>query len=611
MISIYAFVFLRKILREDGGFSFFRVMVLRGEIIMNTLVIVLIAAVCLFCGYTFYGRWLAKKWGIDPKAKTPAVALEDGQDYVPTDGWTVFAHQFSSIAGAGPVTGAIQAAAFGWVPVLLWVILGGIFFGAVTDFGALYASVKNEGKSMGLLIEKYIGRTGRKLFLLFCWLFTLIVTAAFADMVAGTFNAYETIDGVTSLSAAATVNGAAGSISLLFIAFAVVFGLIQKKAQFHGWKQTLLGLVCTVAAFVIGMNCPLITTKANWSYMVFAYIFLAAVLPMWLLMEPRDLMTTFMFAGMIIGAVVGLLVAHPAMNLAPYTGFHNEKSGDLFPILFVTVACGAVSGFHSLVSSGTSSKAITNEKDMPKVGFGAMLLESLLAVLALCVAGAAASADGTPAAGTPFAIFSSGVAGFLEMFGIPVYAAQCFMTMCVSALALTSLDSVARIGRMSFQELFSIDDMEHAEGWRKLLCNKYFATVITLVCGYILTQIGYSNIWPLFGSANQLLSALVLITLCVFLRVTGRENRTLLVPLVVMLCVTFTALVERCIALVKAYNAGTAVFMVEGLQLIIAVLLMVLGVIIVVHSGKVLFSKSTASKTENDKRSEMNKPAHC
>ena len=577
---------------------------------MNTLVIVVIAACCLAAGYLLYGRWLAHKWGIDPNAKTPAVTKEDGQDYVPTDGWVVFAHQFSSIAGAGPVTGAIQAAVFGWVPVFLWIILGGIFFGAVTDFGALYASVKNEGKSMGLLIEQYIGKTGKKLFLLFCWLFTLIVTAAFADMVAGTFNAYETVDGVTSLSAAATVNGAAGSISLLFIAFAVVFGLIQKKAQFHGWKQTLLGLVCTVAAFVIGMNCPLITTKTNWSYMVFAYIFLAAVLPMWLLMEPRDLMTTFMFAGMIIGAVVGLLVAHPAMNLAPYTGFHNEKSGDLFPILFVTVACGAVSGFHSLVSSGTSSKAITNEKDMPKVGFGAMLLESLLAVLALCVAGAAASADGTPATGTPFAIFSSGVAGFLEMFGIPVYAAQCFMTMCVSALALTSLDSVARIGRMSFQELFSVDDMEHAEGWRKLLCNKYFATVITLVCGYILTQIGYSNIWPLFGSANQLLSALVLITLCVFLRVTGRENRTLLVPLVVMLCVTFTALVERCIALVKAYNAGTAV-LVEGLQLIIAVLLMVLGVIIVVHSGKVLFSKSTASKTENDKRSEMNKPAHC
>ena len=555
---------------------------------MNTLVIVLIAAVCLLAGYTCYGRWLAKKWGIDPNAKTPAVLHNDGQDYVPTDGWTVFSHQFSSIAGAGPVTGAIQAAAFGWLPVLLWIILGGIFFGAVTDFGALYTSVKNDGKSMGLLIERYIGKTGRKLFLVFSWLFTLIVTAAFADMVAGTFNAYTVTDGVETLSSAARVNGAAGSISLLFIVFAMAFGLMQKHFHLTGRKETAVGLLWTVLALGLGMCIPLVAGKDVWIYLTFAYIFLASVLPMWMLMQPRDFMTTFMFAGMIIGAVLGLVVAHPSMNLPAFTGFHNEGLGDLFPILFVTVACGAVSGFHSLVSSGTSSKTIANEKDMLKVGYGAMVLESLLAVIALCVAGAAAAADGTAASGTPFQIFSAGVAGFLEMFGIPVYVAQCFMTMCVSALALTSLDSVARIGRMSFQELFSVDDMEQAEGWRKVLCNKYFATVVTLACGYILTKIGYSNIWPLFGSANQLLSALVLITLCVFLKVTGRENRTLFPPLIIMLCVTFTALVERSIALVRAFQAGSAMFMVEGLQLVIAVLLMILGVIIVATSGKKL-----------------------
>ena len=558
---------------------------------MNTLVIVAIAAVCLLAGYTLYGRWLANKWGIDPKAKTPAYTKEDGKDYVPTDGWVVFAHQFSSIAGAGPVTGAIQAAAFGWLPVLLWILLGGIFFGAVTDFGALYASVKNEGKSMGLLIEKYIGKTGRKLFLLFCWLFTLIVIAAFADMVAGTFNAYTVTDGVASLAENAQVNGAAGTISILFMVFAVIFGLIQKQCKVSGWKEVVLGLVCTVAALGIGMNLPMVTDKATWSYITFAYIFLASVLPMWLMKQPRDYMTTFMFAGMIIGATLGLVVAHPNMNLPVYTGFHNDNLGNLFPILFVTVACGAVSGFHSLVSSGTSSKTVANEKDMLKVGYGAMVLESLLAVLALCVAGAAAAADGTAAAGTPFQVFSGGVAGLLEMFGVPVYVASCFMTMCVSALALTSLDAVARIGRMSFQELFSVDDMEHAEGWRKLLCNTYFSTIVTLAFGYILTQVGYSNIWPLFGSANQLLSALVLITLCVFLKVTGRENKTLFPPLIIMLCVTFTALVQRTIGLVKAFNAGTAVFMVEGLQLIIAILLMVLGVVIVVNSGKELFNK--------------------
>ena len=489
------------------------------------------------------------------------------------------------------MTGAIQAAAFGWLPVLLWVILGGIFFGAVTDFGALYASVKNEGKSMGLLIERYIGKTGRKLFLLFCWLFTLIVIAAFADMVAGTFNAYTVADGAAVLSPAAQTNGAAGSISLLFIVFAMIFGVIQKKLQLKGWKKTAAGLACTAAALGIGMAFPLAAGKDTWSYLTFAYIFMAAVLPMWLLMQPRDYMTTFMFAGMIIGAAAGLAVAHPSMNLPAYTGFKNASMGDMFPILFVTVACGAVSGFHSLVSSGTSSKTISNEKDMLKVGYGAMVLESLLAVLALCVAGAAAGADGTPAVGTPFQIFSAGVAGFLEMFGIPMYVAQCFMTMCVSALALTSLDSVARIGRMSFQELFSTDDMEQAEHWRQVVCNKYFATMITLACGFILTKIGYSNIWPLFGSANQLLSALVLITLCVFLKVTGRENRTLFPPLIIMLCVTFTALIERSIALVHAFGAGSAVFMVEGLQLIIAALLMVLGVIFVYTSGRELFRK--------------------
>ena len=566
---------------------------------MNTLVIVLIAAVVLFGAYVFYGRWLANKWGIDPKAKTPAVEFNDGKDFVPTNGWTVFSHQFSSIAGAGPVTGAIQAAAFGWLPVLLWVLIGGVFFGAVTDFGALYASVKNKGKSMGMLIEKYIGKTGRKLFLIFSWIFCCIVVAAFADMVAGTFNAYTVTDaGVTELAAAATTNGAAGMISIMFMVVAVVLGLIQKKFNLTGWKEAVVGIVCIVASFAIGMNCPLIFGKAAWSYITFVYIFFAAVLPMWLLKQPRDYMTTFMFICMIAGAVVGLVVAHPTMNLPVFTGFTNEKLGTMFPILFVTVACGAVSGFHSLVSSGTSSKTIENEKDMPKVGYGAMVLESLLAVLALCVAGAAAAADGTPAAGTPFQVFSSGVAGFFEMFGVPVYVATAFMTMCVSALALTSLDAVARIGRMSFQELFSVDDMEHAEGWRKLFCNVYFSTVITLAFGFLLTKIGYANIWPLFGSANQLLSALVLITLCVFLKVTGRSNKMIFPPLVIMLCVTFTALVQRFLAMVKAISAAAstaipagettwgAVFIANGLQLILAVLLIVLGLTIVIHSFK-------------------------
>ena len=575
---------------------------------MNTLVIVLIAAVCLICAYVGYGRWLANKWGIDPNAKTPAVRLEDGKDYVPADGWTVFSHQFSSIAGAGPVTGAIQAAAFGWLPVLLWILIGGIFFGAVTDFGALYASVKNDGRSMGLLIEKYIGKTGRRLFLLFCWLFCCIVIAAFADMVAGTFNAYAVTDGVTSLAPAAESNGAAGMVSIMFMIFAVVFGLVERKFKLSGWKEAVMAIIFIIACFALGMQFPLIFGKQTWSCITFIYIFFAAIMPIWILKQPRDYMTTFMFIAMIAAAVVGLLLAHPTMNLPVYTGFNNEKLGTMFPILFVTVACGAVSGFHSLVSSGTSSKTVSNEKDMLKVGYGAMVLESLLAVLALCVAGAAASADGTPAEGTPFQIFSRGVAGFMSMFGISSHVATVFMTMCVSALALTSLDAVARIARMSFQELFSVDDMEHAEGWRKLLCNVYFSTILTLAFGYILTKVGYANIWPLFGSANQLLSALVLITLCVFLKVTGRSNKMLFPPLIIMLCVTFTALVQRFLAMVKAIqNAAAvtipagettwgAVFIANGLQLIIAVLLIILGLTIVINSAR----SYTQSKTNSE-----------
>ncbi len=560
---------------------------------MNGLVIVLIAIVVLGAGYLLYGRWLANKWGLDPKAKTPAYTHEDGQDYVPSSKLTVFAHQFSSIAGAGPVTGPILASVFGWVPVLLWLLIGGLFFGAVQDFGALYASVKNEGKSMGMIIEKYIGRTGRKLFMLFCWLFTLLVMAAFTDMVAGTFVG-KGVEGMTKATSYA--NSAAASISMLFIVVAIIFGLIQKKVgKMKEWVRAVVAIALLVVMFVIGMKLPMYATKTAWIYIVMAYLFLASVMPMWLLMEPRDYMTTFMLLGMIIGAVVGVIAEHPTMKLNAFNGF-NVDGSYLFPTLFVTIACGAVSGFHSLVSSGTSSKTISNEKDMPMVGYGAMVVESLLGVIALVVVGAVA-VNGTKPEGTPFSIFSTGVAGFFEKFGIPVQVATVFMTMCVSALALTSLDSVARIGRMSFQELFYGDttDTSKMPGWQKVLTNKYFATIITLFFGYLLTLGGYNNIWPLFGSANQLLAALVLIALAVFLKTTGRTGWTLYIPMFVMLAVTFTALIQKTIALVSNIVSGQATFLVDGLQFIVAILLMVLGVLVAFSCLKKLF---TAKKTE-------------
>lgn len=580
----FLFLSLCKYLRRESP---------NGEKTMNGLVIVLIAIVVLGAGYLLYGRWLASKWGLDPKAKTPAYTHEDGQDYVPSSKLTVFAHQFSSIAGAGPVTGPILASVFGWVPVLLWLLIGGLFFGAVQDFGALYASVKNEGKSMGMIIEKYIGRTGRKLFMLFCWLFTLLVMAAFTDMVAGTFVG-KGVEGMTKATGYA--NSAAASISMLFIVVAIIFGLIQKKVgKMKEWVRAVVAIALLVVMVIIGMKLPMYATKTAWIYIVMAYLFLASVMPMWLLMEPRDYMTTFMLLGMIIGAVVGVIAEHPTMKLNAFSGF-NVDGSYLFPTLFVTIACGAVSGFHSLVSSGTSSKTISNEKDMPMVGYGAMVVESLLGVVALVVVGAVA-VNGTKPEGTPFSIFSTGVAGFFEKFGIPVQVATVFMTMCVSALALTSLDSVARIGRMSFQELFYGDttDTSKMPGWQKVLTNKYFATIITLFFGYLLTLGGYNNIWPLFGSANQLLAALVLIALAVFLKTTGRTGWTLYIPMFVMLAVTFTALIQKIIALVSNIASGQATFLVDGLQFIVAILLMVLGVLVAFSCLKKLF---TAKKQE-------------
>ena len=560
--------------------------------VMNGLVIVLIGIVALSAGYLLYGRWLAKKWGIDPKAKTPAYTHEDGQDYVPSSKFTVFSHQFSSIAGAGPVTGPILASVFGWVPVLLWLIIGGLFFGAVQDFGALYASVKNEGKSMGMIIEKYIGKTGRKLFMLFCWLFTLLVIAAFTDMVAGTFNGV----GLDSAETA-YANLAAASISMLFIVVAVIFGVIQKHVgKMNEWVKAVVAIALLVAMFAVGMKLPIYASKTAWIYIIMAYLFLASVLPMWLLMQPRDYMTTFMLLGMIIGAVVGVVVAHPQMQLNAFNGFNVNGSG-LFPTLFVTIACGAVSGFHSLVSSGTSSKTVSNEKDMPMIGYGAMVVESLLGIVALVVVGAVA-VGGTKPEGTPFAIFSSGVAGFLEKLGVPVQVATVFMTMCVSALALTSLDSVARIGRMSFQELFygESTDPKQMTPAQRVLTNKYFATVITLFFGYLLTLGGYSNVWPLFGSANQLLAAMVLIALAVFLKTTGRTGWTLYIPMFVMLAVTFTALVQKTIALAANIAAHNATFLVDGLQLIVALLLMILGVLVAYSCLKKLFTTTKNSE---------------
>ena len=551
----------------------------------------LIAIVVLAFGYFGYAKWLEKTWGIDLKRPTPAVSKNDGKDFSPASRWTVFAHQFTSITGAGPVTGPIIAAMFGWLPALLWMLVGGVFFGAVQDFTALYASVKNGGRSIGMIIEDYVGRTGRRLFLLFCWLFTMLVIAAFCDMVANTFN------GFSKTGAELMPNAAAASISLLYMFVAVLFGLYLKYCKPSAGVQFVVGVVLMVAMLAVGIAFPVYADALTWRYVVFAYLFAASVMPMWLLKTPRDYLSMFLLIGMIVCGVAGVCIQNPTINMPAYVGF-TVKNLDLFPILFVTVACGAVSGFHSLVSSGTSSKMVASEGDMRLVGYGSMCVEVVLGVVSLIVVCAAAN-NGVLPVGTPFQTFSHSVASFLTtIFGVPQQIAACILTMCVSALALTSVDAVARIGRMSLQELFMPSEGEEKNAVQKVFTNTVFSTVLTLLGGYALCIAGYMSVWPLFGSANQLLSALVLTGLAVFLKSTGRKGWMLYGPMAIMFVVTMTALIEQIIKIFGAISAGNFVLMVHGLQLVVAVALIVLALLVVYHC--VLKLKDAAPVVKRD-----------
>lgn len=557
---------------------------------MSGILMMVIAIVVLGGAYLLYGRYLQKKWGIDPNAKTPAYELQDGVDYVPADTNVVFGHQFASIAGAGPINGPIQAAIFGWLPVLLWILIGGVFFGAVQDFAAMYASVKNKGRTIGYIIEEYIGKLGKKLFLLFTWLFCILVVAAFADVVAGTFNGFVANEsGVVSKVAA---NGAVATTSVLFILEAVVLGMILKYAKLNKWVNTAIAIVMLVAAVVLGLQFPVYLSRDVWHLIIFAYVLIACVAPVWALLQPRDYLNSYLLIFMIAGAVIGVFVSNPSCNLKAFTGF-NVDGQYLFPILFVTIACGAVSGFHSLVSSGTASKQIKNEKNMLPVSFGAMLMESMLAVIALiAVASFAKGEAASQGLTTQPQIFAGAIANFLSVIGLPHSLVYTLITLAVSAFALTSLDSVARVGRLSFQEFFIDEDVDddNMSPFLKVVTNKYFATILTLVLAYLLAKVGYAEIWPLFGSANQLLSVLALVACAVFLKKTKRQGVMLWVPMVFMMAVTFTALGITIVKLSKAF-VTTGLSLGNTMQLIFAALLLVLGIIVAIQGVKKLMEK--------------------
>lgn len=561
---------------------------------MTGIMMMVIAIVVLGGAYLLYGRWLEKKWGIDPKAKTPAYELEDGVDYVPADPEVVFGHQFASIAGAGPINGPIQAAMFGWVPVLLWVLVGGVFFGAVQDFASMYASVRNKGRTIGYIIEEYIGKMGKKLFLLFCWLFCILVVAAFADVVAGTFNGFlVAADGTKSQILA---NGSVATTSMIFIAEAVLLGMILRYGKLHKWVNTSIAILLLIAAIAVGLQAPIFLSRGIWHIIVFVYVLIASVVPIWALLQPRDYLNSYLLVAMIAAAVVGVFCANPQINLPAFTSF-TVKGQPMFPILFVTIACGAVSGFHSLVSSGTASKQVKSERHMLPISFGSMLLESLLAVVSLiAVASFATGAAAEQGFVTPPQIFAGAVANFLTNIGLPHNTVFTLINLAVSAFALTSLDSVARVGRLSFQELFQDDDQTVSAGpVRKLLTDKYFATIVTLLFAYFLAKAGYSAIWPLFGSANQLLSVLAFIACAVFLKRTKRAYGMLYIPIFFMMAVTFSALLIKIVQLATALTGGlsTDVYS-DGLQLVFAVLVLGLGVCVALQGIKSLFSGKKA-----------------
>ena len=563
---------------------------------MSGIVILLISIVALVLGYIFYGGWLAKKWGIDPSRKTPAHELEDGVDYVPAKAPVLLGHHFASIAGAGPINGPIQAAVFGWVPVLLWVLLGGIFIGAVQDFSALFVSIRNKGKSIGEVMGNVLNQRCKYMFSIFTWLVMLLVDAAFADIVAKTFFSV----GASNPAA----NGSVATASILFIPLAIAFGFFVYRKHAPLVVSTIAGVVVLFVAIALGLKFPIqgsFSTVAFWRAIVFIYCAIASVTPVWSLLQPRDYLNSFLLYLMIGAAAIGIIFSNPAVNLTPFAGFKVGNSF-LFPTLFITVACGAVSGFHSLISSGTTAKQLDNEKSAKMVGFGAMLIECLLAVISLiCVASVSANGVTSVATGeklgTPSIVFASAIEGFFLKMGFSESAGKVTFTvisLAVSAFCLTSLDTCCRLGRFTFQELFAAKEGEEdAHPVRKALSNTYVATLVNIGLAAILCVGGYATLWKLFGACNQLVSVPALMAAAVYLKSVGKKHNMFYIPMFFMAAASMSQLVISFVTYAKALINGTGAWNVEGLLCVFIIPIFGLAFSLLIEGCKVLFGKKT------------------
>lgn len=524
---------------------------------MNSLTLLLISALILFIGYVCYGGYLAKKWGVDDTRKTPAHTKYDGVDYVPAKSPVLLGHHFASIAGAGPIVGPIQAAIFGWIPVALWVLIGSIFFGGVQDFGSLFASIRHEGKSIGEIIESNMGKKGKKLFALFAWLTLVLVVAAFANIVADNF--------VSTPQAA--------SASIFFIVLAILFGIAVYRFKMPLIPASVVGVLMLFGCIYLGFLFPIALSKQTWIILLMIYIFIASVTPVWILLQPRDYLNSYLLYAMIIGALLGIIILRPEIQMDGFIGF-NVGGQYLFPVLFVTVACGAISGFHSLVGSGTSSKQLYKESDAKKIGYGAMLIEGLLAIVALITVAYISNKQFGSLLGNggPVNVFSEGIANFMASFGIPFGIGKTFTSLAISAFALTSLDTATRLGRFIFQEFFDTNGLNYKEATKaNPLSNMYVSTTITVVCSGLLAVMGYEKIWPIFGSANQLLAAIALMAIAIWLANSNKSFKEFIIPIIFMFIVTIVSLCFN----IKA-NIG-----VNYALVIIAVLLLVLAIILI------------------------------
>ena len=522
---------------------------------MNAMLVVIVGIAILVVGYIFYGGWLAKQWGVDDSKTTPAHELEDGMDYVPAKAPVLMGHHFSSIAGAGPINGPIQAAVFGWLPCMLWILIGGIFFGAVHDYGALFASIRHKGQSLGEVVAVNIGERAKKLFLVFSYLTLVLVVAAFASIVAGTFEAKYTDAGAVDMAASAT-NASVAMISILFILMAIVFGLLVYRRGAPLSVATVAGVVGIIICLVIGLNFhPIYLSGDVWMWIIGVYILIASVAPVWILLQPRDYLSSFLLYGMMIIAFVGVLGAgimgqNTALEIPMFTEWKDPMTGlgTMFPALFVTIACGAISGFHSLVGSGTTSKQLDHERDAKPIAYGGMLIECALALISLCAVGYV-WADYVAGTRTPTVVFASGLSGMVSSIpglGATKDVIYTLLVLTVSAFCLTSLDTATRLARYMFQEFWLKpgETYKDVTGIKATLCNPIVATAITVVLGVGLGMTGYSKIWPLFGAANQLLAGLALLTVCAWLGNIGRNNKMFYIPMVFMMIVTIWSLFQ-------------------------------------------------------------------